>query len=85
MYDCLNDKQGMTYTTTQLNDLLSTKLDPDNRVYNEGNGWECQGGYEDYVRGWLETQYQIREMLNLLTDEFMTMFNELTDYIEENS
>lgn len=85
MYDCLNDNKGMTYTTTQLTEILNSKLDPDNRVYNEGNGWECQGGYEDQVRGWLETQHQIREMLGITDPTFIDMYEQLTEYLDENS
>jgi hypothetical protein len=83
-YLSLMNKNEMTFTQTDLLKILGN-VDPDNRVYNAGNGWECQGGYEDYVRGWLDTQYDLRQKLNLLTDGFMTMFNELNDYLDENS
>ena len=85
MYDSLNDKKGMTYTTIQLTEILNSQLDPDNRVYNEGNGWEGQGGYEGEVRGWLETQRQIREMLDITDPTFVDMYEQLSEYLDENS
>ena len=81
----LTTKKGMTYTTTQLTEILNSKLDPDNRVFNEGDGWMCQGVYEDQVRGWLETQRQIREMLEITDPDFIDMYEQLTEYLDENS
>ena len=82
----MNETTSMTtFTLDQLNKVFSDRLDPDNRVFNEDGVWMCQGGYEDYVRGWLDTQYNLRQTLGILTDEFVEMFDGLTEYLDENS
>lgn len=78
------NKNEMTFTPDQLDGILGYQPN-DNRIYfNESEDrWECESGYGDYVLGWLEYNYSLRNKLNLLTPKFVDMYEQLVDYIEE--
>ncbi|NBT04328.1 MAG: hypothetical protein EBT00_16320 [Proteobacteria bacterium] len=81
----MNETTSMTQLTPdQLDEILGYQPD-DRRIYfnDEEGRWECEGGYGDYVKGWLEYSYSLRQKLNLLTPKFTEMFDQLVEYIEE--
>lgn len=83
-YTRLMNENQMTFTPDQLDEILG--YEPcDRRIWfnDEEDCWECEGGYGDYVKGWLEYNYALRQKLNLLTPKFTDMFDQLIDYIEE--
>jgi recombinational DNA repair ATPase RecF len=80
----MNETTQMTFTPDQLDEVLGYEPS-DRRIYfnDEEGRWECKSGYGDYVLGWLEYNYLLRQKLNLLTPKFTEMFDQLIDYIEE--
>lgn len=80
----MNETTQMTFTPDQLDQILGYEPD-DRRIYfNEcEDRWECESGYGDYVKGWLDYSYNLRNKLNLLTPKFVEMFDQLIDYIDE--